>query len=291
MKSRFLVPLAVASLAALAYCADTPQLYFSIDGVTSLMQGGSIWVETETEDYKDGDDPITHKRAGKAKYKNIVLKRGYVSDSSLDGLIKKVLAGTTDRKSGSVIYLDRTDSTEMRMEFEEDFLVRFPASGAFAQDDDGDGPTVKMKAKEKANRTKCANNLRLKQPTRPTSTSLTIDGTPLPGGGWTAIFVRSHCPDVDGDGFPDKLSIDSSNVRIMLSAADAAFIADWEKNTEAASGGKQMVKPVVFSWGVKGGLMEVSFNATLISVNPGLDGEIEIVCATENVVFRSGVAK
>jgi phage tail-like protein len=287
MKSRLLAPLAVLSLAALAYCAEVPQLYFSFEGVTSLMQGGSIWVETETQDYKDGSDPITHKRAGKAKYKNIVLKRGFVNDCSIDSLIKKVLAGKTDRKSGSVIYLDRTGPTEMALELEEDFLVRFPASGAFAQDEDGDGPTVKMKAKEKANRTKCANNLRLSQPTRPLGTSLSIDGSTFACGGWTPLTVHSHCPDVDGDGLPDRLSVDSSNIRIMLSAQDAGFVADWEKNTEASAGtGRQFLKPVTLTWRVKGGYMDVFFDATLVSVNPGIDGEIEIVCATETVVFR-----
>lgn len=66
------------------------------------------------EAYKDGDDPITHKRPGKPKYKNIVLKRGFVADPSLLDWYKTVLAGKTERKSGSIIYLDREGSEVLR---------------------------------------------------------------------------------------------------------------------------------------------------------------------------------
>ncbi len=43
---------------------------------------GSSTPSGGADEYKNGDDPITHKRAGKAKYKNIVLKRGMVSDNA-----------------------------------------------------------------------------------------------------------------------------------------------------------------------------------------------------------------
>lgn len=71
--------------------------------------------------------PSSFKRAGKAKYKNIVLKRGFVNDASLIEWYKKTLAGTTDRKSGSVIYLDREGGEVSRYNFFEAWPCRWKA--------------------------------------------------------------------------------------------------------------------------------------------------------------------
>lgn len=95
------------------------QFKLEIDGV---IVGGF------KEAYKDGDDPITHKRPGKAKYKNIVLKRGFVADPALLDWYKAVLAGKTERKSGSIIYLDREGNEVLRtVEFFECWPKRMAA--------------------------------------------------------------------------------------------------------------------------------------------------------------------
>ena len=91
-----------------------------IDGVIAggFKEISGIETEVEIIEYKDGDDPVTHKRAGKAKYKNIVLRRAYTGEFTYFGdWFKKVLAGTTDRKSGSIIYLDRTGNEVLRFSF------------------------------------------------------------------------------------------------------------------------------------------------------------------------------
>ncbi|MCC7477894.1 FecR domain-containing protein [bacterium] len=49
---------------------------------TETTDEGSSAPSGGSDEYKDGDDPLTHKRAGKAKYKNIVLKRGLVNDDT-----------------------------------------------------------------------------------------------------------------------------------------------------------------------------------------------------------------
>lgn len=67
---------------------------------------------------------MTHKRAGKAKYKNIVLKRGQISDSALLGWYQGALGGTTERKSGSIVYLDRTGNEVLRYNFSEAWPTR-----------------------------------------------------------------------------------------------------------------------------------------------------------------------
>jgi phage tail-like protein len=77
-----------------------------------------VGLESEIEfvEFKDGD-PSTHKRAGKAKYKNIVLENGFIANDGMPDWFGKVPAGTTDRKSGSIIYLDRAGQEVLRYNF------------------------------------------------------------------------------------------------------------------------------------------------------------------------------
>ena len=100
-----------------------------IDGVIAGGFKEILGLESEIEviEFKDGDDAITHKRAGKAKYKNLILKRGFVSDASLLEWYKKVLAGKTERKSGSIIYLDRENNEVLRYNFFEAWPCRWKA--------------------------------------------------------------------------------------------------------------------------------------------------------------------
>lgn len=99
-----------------------------LDGavVGGFLDLGGIEPEIEVVEYRNGDDPITHKRAGKAKYKNLVLKRGSAGSTVLDAY-KKILAGTTERKSGSIIYLDREGNEVLRYNFFEAWPCRWKA--------------------------------------------------------------------------------------------------------------------------------------------------------------------
>lgn len=84
--------------------------------------------EIEVIEYKDGSDPITHKRAGAVRYKNFIVKSdGIVYDLTLLDWYKKVLAGQTDRKSGSIIYLDRDGQEVLRYNFFEAWPCRWKA--------------------------------------------------------------------------------------------------------------------------------------------------------------------
>lgn len=57
----------------------------------------------------------------------IVFKRGFVNDASLLDWNKKVLSGKTDRKSGSVIYLDREGKEVLRYNFFEAWPAKWKA--------------------------------------------------------------------------------------------------------------------------------------------------------------------
>jgi phage tail-like protein len=108
-----------------------------VDGqpVAAFKKLSGLENEVEVIEYRNGDDPITHKRAGKAKYKNIVLKRGFVNDGSLLEWYKKVLSGQTERKSGSIVYLDREGNEVLRFNVEDAQPIRWKAPELNANSD------------------------------------------------------------------------------------------------------------------------------------------------------------
>ena len=81
--------------------------------------------ETEVIEYQDGDDLVLRKRPGRTKYSNIVLKRGYVASDELWTWRKKVMDGTVERKSGSVILCNDSGDPIMRYNFFEAWPVKW----------------------------------------------------------------------------------------------------------------------------------------------------------------------
>ncbi len=90
-----------------------------IDGViqAGFKEVSGLESETETIEYQDGDDGTVRRRPGPTKYQNIVLKRGFINDPALLEWYKKVTEGVTEKKSGSVIVLDRAGQEAMRYNF------------------------------------------------------------------------------------------------------------------------------------------------------------------------------
>ncbi len=97
-----------------------------IDGVIvgGFKEISGLETEVEVIEYKDGDDQTMRKRAGKVKFKNIIMKRGQVSDDSITKWFKAVIEGKTERKSGSIIVLDREGKEIMRHNFFEAWPCR-----------------------------------------------------------------------------------------------------------------------------------------------------------------------
>lgn len=103
---------------------------FEIEGVTA---GGFVGVDgggVQIVDYRDGDDPVTHKRAGKAKYKNIVLRVGTTSDTRLYKWRKAVFDGKVERKSGSVVMTDREGNEILRVNLTGAYPVQLREAGS-----------------------------------------------------------------------------------------------------------------------------------------------------------------
>jgi len=87
-----------------------------IDGVTQAAFKNVEGLDSETEviEYQDGDDIVLRKRPGRTKYSDVTLKRGYVNTSELWDWRKKVMDGTVERKSVSIILRNDKGDEVMR---------------------------------------------------------------------------------------------------------------------------------------------------------------------------------
>lgn len=92
-------------------------------GVFAQASGG---MEIEVLSELHASDPVTRKRPGKVKYLDITLKRGHVgADSLLYAWVDAALEGKVERKSGSIIYLDREGNEVLRLNLFECWPTAF----------------------------------------------------------------------------------------------------------------------------------------------------------------------
>lgn len=98
-----------------------------IEGVTvaAFQEVSGLEVTTEVVEFQDGDSLILRKRPGRTRYSNIVLKRGYTASDELWAWMKKVIDGTVERKSGSVILSADDGSEIVRYNFFEAWPCRW----------------------------------------------------------------------------------------------------------------------------------------------------------------------
>lgn len=101
--------------------------HLELEGLTAGTFRNVEGLDSETEiiEYQDGDDLVLRKRPGRTKYSNIVLKRGYVASDELWTWRKKVMDGSVERKSGSVILCNDSGEPIMRYNFFEAWPVKW----------------------------------------------------------------------------------------------------------------------------------------------------------------------
>lgn len=94
----------------------------TIDGVREVSG-----IETEIKVIKNVErgDLVTRKRPGRVKYGDINIKRVVVKADKLSEWLEKTRGGTTERKSGSIIYLDRAGAEMLRYNFFEAWQCRW----------------------------------------------------------------------------------------------------------------------------------------------------------------------
>jgi phage tail-like protein len=105
----------------------TSKFKIEIEGVTQGAFAAMDGIESTTEvvHYADADDIIEHKRPGRTRYSNIVLKRGFVNTDELWNWYKNVADGKVERKAGSIILAGDDGSEIMRYNFFEAWPCRW----------------------------------------------------------------------------------------------------------------------------------------------------------------------
>lgn len=276
---------AVAStlLAAAACLAQEPTLNFTpasflfeFDGFSAPVERVGIKLEIETIEYKDSMDAHVRKRPGRTTHVKIRLDRGSVSNrESFDALLSKVLNGVTERKSGSIVYLDREGNEKLRQTVGDfgDLTAIFPGTGELA----GDGPTsvaisghIHLHKEGIIHRDIAARNL-----TKPGKAVVLMGEADslraLDCAGSSPFEVHRDTGDLDGDGAPDITeSVRAGEMSLILGATEAAMIAEWRKSTEfAATLDIPYTRPLSIQWPLPdGGVYEVTMFATFLGATP-----------------------
>jgi phage tail-like protein len=110
-----------------------------IDGVIvgGFSECGGLNTETDIIEYRNGDEDITvRKIPGKAKYPNIILKRGFTDSRELWEWRKKVIEGRTERKSGSIQLLDEARRPALKWQFREGWPAKWEGPALNAKNND-----------------------------------------------------------------------------------------------------------------------------------------------------------
>jgi phage tail-like protein len=98
-----------------------------IDNVTAggFTEASGLTTEQDVIEYREGNETARmRKLPGLAKFNNIMLKRGVVSDE-LWQWRKTTLDGNTERRDGQVILMDETRNPVMAWNFFEGWLCKF----------------------------------------------------------------------------------------------------------------------------------------------------------------------
>lgn len=111
-----------------------------IDGVTraGFSEVSGLTTDTNVIEYREGDEKenTVLKLPELTKYNNIVLRRGWTQDRALWEWRKKVIDGTTQRKSGTITLMNEARQPALRWNFREGWPVKW------------DGPALNGKTSE-----------------------------------------------------------------------------------------------------------------------------------------------
>lgn len=100
--------------------------------IEGLIVGGfsevsGLQVETQVHDYQEGgQNEYVHRLPGPARYpSNLILKRGLTDIETLWAWHQDVIAGTIERKNGTIYLLDRMGVPAMWWDFKEAYPVKW----------------------------------------------------------------------------------------------------------------------------------------------------------------------
>lgn len=97
-----------------------------LDGIARARFSEVSGLDTTVEviEYREGGELGTTKLPGRVSYSNISLRWGMTDDTELYDWIRQTALGTTERKNGSIILLDRQGAEIARW----NFFNAFPSS-------------------------------------------------------------------------------------------------------------------------------------------------------------------
>lgn len=99
--------------------------------IGGLVVGGfseisGLQTETEMEEYREGGvNDYVHKLPKNSKYLNLTLKRGLTDSTVLWTWYRAVVAGTIQRKDGSIILLDASGAEKWRWNFVQAYPIKW----------------------------------------------------------------------------------------------------------------------------------------------------------------------
>ena len=118
-----------------------PFLNFSfrveIDGlqVAAFHECSGLESSIDIIEHREGGGPI-RKLPGNSKFANIVLKRGVTNNHELYDLHLQALDGQIERKSGSIILMDRADQEVARWHFDQAWPSKWTGPSLTAEGND-----------------------------------------------------------------------------------------------------------------------------------------------------------
>ena len=103
--------------------------FVEIEGliVGGFSEVGGLQIETAVEEYKEGgQNEFVHKLAGPTRYpSNLILKRGLTDIETLWSWHQDVVAGTIERRNGTIYLLDRMRAPVTMWNFKEAYPVKW----------------------------------------------------------------------------------------------------------------------------------------------------------------------
>lgn len=268
------------------FFAESVHLHLKQTGKGTKIKSITGGWPTHSVKYEMAHDYYTKKHIGNVKFEDITLSLevGEV-DSEVIDWANSFLQGKTDRKSGSVIYLDRAGAEVLR--FANGAPNKIVLPGFDSRDetctdwkigfsiDDITGTPALMKAKEKANRTKCGSNLRMAFTNNGKETTFDVLETEE-----VATIILEA--DLDGDGEYEPLALNVGNVVVYLPAVQAGYFQEWmQRATENPTGEKQ-TGHLKIRTDKKGSIDAMFGGMQPISVAKMADGSVRVeFCAAE----------
>jgi phage tail-like protein len=90
-----------------------------LDGINigAFKSMSGLSTKQDVIEFKLGGDMSVRRKPGRVSYGNIVLEKGFTTDTALQDWRKKVIDGEDDRRSGAIIYLNADGSEAIRYNF------------------------------------------------------------------------------------------------------------------------------------------------------------------------------